>query len=114
MKLEVDSESPIPLYHQIAEAVRAAIAAGKLAPGDVLQPMRQAAEEWGVAIQTVRHAYASLAREGLVESGRGRRGTWVVASGPSVWPTGSSIASNAYPVRRRPWWWQRTSQNRSC
>jgi hypothetical protein len=43
--------------------------------------MRQAAEEWGVAIQTVRHAYASLAREGLVESGRGRRGTRVVASG---------------------------------
>jgi len=82
VKLEVDPGSPIPLYHQIAEAVRAAIEAGELAPGDALQPMRQAAEEWGVAIQTVRHAYASLAREGLVESGRGRRGTRVVAAKP--------------------------------
>jgi DNA-binding transcriptional regulator YhcF (GntR family) len=81
LELEVDADSPVPLYHQIAEALRAAIEAGKLAPGDALQPMRQAAEKWGVAIQTVRHAYASLAREGLVESGRGRRGTRVVDSG---------------------------------
>jgi len=81
--LEVDAGSPIPLYHQIAEAVRAAIEAGELAPGDALQPMRKAAEEWGVAIQTVRHAYASLAREGLVDRGRGRRGTRVVAPEPT-------------------------------
>jgi DNA-binding transcriptional regulator YhcF (GntR family) len=83
VEIEVDAGSPVPLYHQIAEALRAAIESGKLAPGDALQPMRQAAEKWGVAIHTVRHAYASLARDGLVESGRGRRGTRVVASEPT-------------------------------
>ena len=78
MKLEVDPDSPVPLYHQIAEALRAAIEAGRLAPGDALQPMRQAAERWGVAIQTVRHAYAALARDGFVERNRGPRGTRVM------------------------------------
>ena len=67
MKLKVDPESPVPLYHQIAEGLRAAIEAGALAPGDALDPMRQAAETWGVNIHTVRHAYAALAREGLIE-----------------------------------------------
>ena len=80
MNLEIDTDSPVPLYHQIAEALRALIEAGKLAPGDVLQPMRQAAERWGVAIHTVRHAYTALAREGLVERSRGPRGTRVVHS----------------------------------
>ena len=100
MELEVDAGSPIPLYHQIAEAVRAAIEAGKLAPGDALQPMRQAAEEWGVAIQTVRHAYASLAREGLVESGRGRRGTRVIALGRTQGTTTSDLDAFLEQVRQ--------------
>ena len=81
MDLEIDTGSPVPLYHQIAEALRAAIRAGKLAPGEALQPMREAAERWGVAIHTVRHAYAALAREGLVRPSRGPRGTRVVDLG---------------------------------
>jgi len=80
MKLKVDPESPVPLYHQIAEGLRAAIEAGALAPGDALDPMRQAAETWGVNIHTVRHAYAALARDGLIERNRGRRGTRVLES----------------------------------
>lgn len=100
VKLEVDPGSPIPLYHQIAEAVRAAIEAGELAPGDALQPMRQAAKKWGVAIQTVRHAYASLAREGLVLSGRGRRGTRVVASEPTKRTATSDLEAFLEQVRQ--------------
>jgi GntR family transcriptional regulator len=80
MNLKVDPESPVPLYHQIAEGLRAAIEAGMLAPGDALDPMRQAAETWGVNIHTVRHAYAALARDGLIERNRGPRGTRVLGS----------------------------------
>ena len=80
MKLKVDPESPVPLYHQIAEGLRAAIEAGSLAPGDALEPMRRAAETWGVNIHTVRHAYAALARDGLIERNRGPRGTRVLGS----------------------------------
>jgi DNA-binding transcriptional regulator YhcF (GntR family) len=100
VELEVDAGSPVPLYHQIAEAVREAIEAGELAPGDVLRPMRQAAEEWGVAIQTVRHAYASLAREGLVESSRGRRGTRVVDSGPTRGTAGIDLEAFLEQMRQ--------------
>ncbi len=69
--------SPVPLYHQIAQLIRGRIARGELAPGDILEPLREAAEEWQVNFHTVRHAYAELARDGLVEM-RGPRGTRVV------------------------------------
>jgi DNA-binding transcriptional regulator YhcF (GntR family) len=63
------------LYQQIAEAIRGRIESGELAPGNALTPLREAAEEWGVNIHTVRHAYAALARDGLVHTSRGAKGT---------------------------------------
>ena len=72
----VDPDSPVPLFHQIAQAIRASIEAGELAPGEALAPLREAAERWGVNLHTVRHAYTALTREGLVET-RGTRGTRV-------------------------------------
>ncbi|MCA9726344.1 MAG: winged helix-turn-helix transcriptional regulator [Candidatus Eisenbacteria bacterium] len=79
MKQEVDPGSPVPLYHQIAEAIRARIERGDLAAGDALEPLREAARSWGVNLHTVRHAYTALARQGLVET-RGARGTRVTRS----------------------------------
>lgn len=72
----IDPLSPVPLYHQIAELIRQQIKEGRLAPGDALQPLREAARTWGVNLHTVRHAYTALAREGLVKT-RGPRGTRV-------------------------------------
>ncbi len=85
MDPQVDPESPVPLYHQIAEAIRARILAGDLRPGDALVPLREAARRWSVNLHTVRHAYTALAREGLVES-HGPRGTLVAdgAAGEGV------------------------------
>jgi GntR family transcriptional regulator len=82
MMKTVNPRSPVPLYHQIAEAIREQIEAGELAPGDALEPLREAARTWGVNLHTVRHAYTALARKGLVES-RGARGTRVSTSTPS-------------------------------
>jgi GntR family transcriptional regulator len=79
VKIRLDPSSPIPLYHQLAEALRAQVATGILAPGDYLPPLRQAAEEWGVNLHTVRHAYQELARSGLVRT-TAPRGTVVVES----------------------------------
>ena len=76
-RTRIDPDSPIPLYHQIAELIRARILTGELAPGDALHPLRSAAERWGVHLHTVRHAYAALAREGFVEISRGTGGTRV-------------------------------------
>ncbi len=81
MEPPIDPRSPVPLYFQIAEALRRRIEAGELAAGEALIPMREAAERWGVNLHTVRHAYTALARQGLVES-QGSRGTRVLLAGP--------------------------------
>ncbi len=73
MSPPIDPSSPVPLYHQIAEAIRDRIRSGELAPGQELEPIRKASETWGVNLHTVRHAYTALAREGLVETKRPHR-----------------------------------------
>lgn len=62
----IDRDSPVPIYHQIAEALRNAIAVGDLPAGARLPSLRDAGREWGVNLHTVRKAYGELAREGLV------------------------------------------------
>jgi DNA-binding transcriptional regulator YhcF (GntR family) len=64
----LDPASPVPLYHQLAEALRADIADGTIAPGELLPPLRSAAAAWGVNLHTVRHAYRALAEAGLVRT----------------------------------------------
>ena len=59
-KKNIDSGSPIPLYHQIAEAIRQQIENGDLSRGDALAPLREAAQFWGVNLHTVRHAMETL------------------------------------------------------
>ena len=72
MTTRLNPSSPIPLYHQLAEAIRADIAAGAVAHGDRLPPLRAGADVWGVNLHTVRRAYRALAESGLVRTaGRG-------------------------------------------
>lgn len=76
MRERIRRDSPIPIYHQIAEALRNAIAVGELGPGARLPAVRTAAGEWGVNLHTVRKAYGALQREGLIRID-GARGTVV-------------------------------------
>jgi DNA-binding transcriptional regulator YhcF (GntR family) len=87
MHNRINKSSPVPLYHQIAEALRNAIAVGELASQEQLPPVRQAASAWGVNLHTVRKAYGELAREGLVLVD-GARGTRVVGA-----PTHAGVES---------------------
>ncbi|HET8624212.1 MAG TPA: GntR family transcriptional regulator [Gemmatimonadales bacterium] len=68
MPSALDSRSPVPLYHQLAEVIRYQIATGGLPAGTPLPPLRTAAANWKVNLHTVRHAYAVLARQGLVHT----------------------------------------------
>lgn len=72
-------EDRLPLYLQMAEALRRRIATGELAPGDRLPPVRELARRWGCTPGTVSRAYAELRREGLVVGHR-RGGTRVAPS----------------------------------
>lgn len=75
-------QSDAPLYQQIAERLRADIAAGALAAGARLPTIRALAAQLGVNRDTVALAYDALAREGLVEATVGR-GTFVRADAPA-------------------------------
>jgi molybdate-binding protein/DNA-binding transcriptional regulator YhcF (GntR family) len=60
-----------PLYRAIAAEIVRRIARGELAPGARLPAVRAAAAEWGVNLNTVAHAYAHLAAQGIVETRAG-------------------------------------------
>jgi len=65
-------------YHEVADAVAADIASGKLSPGMRLPPQRSFAYAQGIAVSTASRVYAELARRGLVVGAVGR-GTFVRA-----------------------------------
>jgi len=65
--------SDLPLYQQIAEAIKEQLFTGALRPGDELPPVRLLAESLGINLHTIRHAYQILAAEGLIVMGLGRR-----------------------------------------
>lgn len=86
--MELDHKSPLPLYHQLAEAVRYRIATGEYRAGSPLPSVRAGAKQWGVNLHTVRRAYGVLEETGLVHSSR--LGTVVAEQ------TRSSDALNAF------------------
>ena len=61
-----------PIYRQIVDQVRMAVATGKLVIGDQLPSLRALAESLVINPNTVARAYADLTREGLIESRAGR------------------------------------------
>ena len=67
---------PRPPYVQVADDLRAAITAGKYAPGERLPSNRDLAQEYGVALMTMQRALGALAEEGHVALYRSR-GTFV-------------------------------------
>lgn len=73
----------LPIYRQIVEQVKAAIASGLLVRGDRLPSHRDLAKELLVAPLTVKRAYDVLEQEGLVVSRRGS-GTFVQATEADV------------------------------
>jgi GntR family transcriptional regulator len=69
--VRIDPKSHVPIYLQIAEGVRAAIAAGVYRPGESLPSLRTMAIDLQVNPNTVQRAYDDLEREGLIYSRRG-------------------------------------------
>ena len=76
-KFAISTGSTTPIYRQITEQVRLAVATGKLEVDDQLPSVRALAEELVINPNTVARAYADLAREGVIES-RAGRGVFVI------------------------------------
>ncbi|PWJ55685.1 transcriptional regulator, GntR family [Quadrisphaera granulorum] len=73
----IDRSSPVPLYHQLAERLRAAIADGTLPPGSRLENEVALAGKLGLSRPTMRQALQELVDKGLLVRRRGV-GTQVV------------------------------------
>ncbi|HMC18196.1 MAG TPA: GntR family transcriptional regulator [Gemmatimonadales bacterium] len=79
----LNPRSPIPLYEQIANRVRLAVASGELRPAAALPSVRQLATELRVNPATVVQAYRDLEGEGFVEMRQGA-GTFVREVAPQA------------------------------
>lgn len=91
LALAMDRSGGTPLGQQVQEALRAAIRAGRMRPGERLPSTRQLADQLGLSRGLVVSAYEQLLAEGYVVStiGSGTR----VADGPSG--EGGAVPSRA-------------------
>lgn len=67
----IDRASPVPLYHQLAEQLTAAITTGRLRPGDPFENELSLADRLDLSRPTVRRAIAELVQRGLLVRRRG-------------------------------------------
>jgi GntR family transcriptional regulator len=72
MEMHVDVASRLPIYQQLANQIREAIARGELQPEVGLPSVRQLSKDLVVNPNTVARAYTELEREGLLVSRPGR------------------------------------------
>lgn len=76
MYIQIDPKSSTPLYAQIKEQLRRAVATGVLQPGDQAPRVRDLAEQLRVNPNTVARAYRELQAEGLLVARQGS-GTFI-------------------------------------
>ena len=69
--LDLNTADERPIYGQIADRVKFAVAGGVLRPGDLVPSVRELSKQLVVNPNTVARAYRDLQTEGLLESVRG-------------------------------------------
>jgi len=78
--INIDPSSGLPIYLQIAQQMKTAVAMGRLQPEDPLPSVRQLAVELAVNPNTVARAYLDLEIEGVIYKRQGA-GTFVSGRG---------------------------------
>jgi len=69
--VSIDPRDRTPIYAQLERGLRAAIATGRIGPGDRLPTVRQLAVNLQVNANTVARVYSELERAGVIETRRG-------------------------------------------
>lgn len=83
MFLDIDLQSPKPVYQQLIDQVKLAWATGRLKPGDKLPSLRDLSVELRVNRNTIARAYDELQREGVLTNRQGQ-GCYVSDRGSSL------------------------------
>lgn len=71
MKFVCDTSSRSPIYRQIVDQVRQAVATGRLKAGERLPSVRQLSRELVINPNTVARAYSELERDGVLNTRKG-------------------------------------------
>ena len=71
MYYQLDLSGPVPIYEQVMDQIKGAIAAGAIAPGETIPSVRELAHELAINPNTVARAYRDLQKEGIVLFNRG-------------------------------------------
>ena len=85
VSLRVDPANDEPVFLQIVNAVKRAVATGRLSPGDRLPSVRELARELVINPNTIAKAYRELEAEGVTTNRRGA-GTFVAERAPALRP----------------------------
>lgn len=81
MLIVVSPDSPHPMYRQVADQVKEAIARGDVGPGERLPSIREMARELSISVITIKRAYLDLESEGYLKT-RAGLGTFVADVDP--------------------------------
>jgi GntR family transcriptional regulator len=92
--LDLDPQSPVPLYLQIVEQVRRLLALGALRPGERFLTVRELGVKARVNRNTAARAVAELERDGLVRTRVGQ-GTFISESAVAMPPREREAALDA-------------------
>ena len=76
MIIEINTQSPTPIYTQLRDQIVLGSAGGRLLPGEDLPSVRRLAADLGINFHTVSKSYAILSDEGYIHMDR-RRGAVV-------------------------------------
>ena len=79
MHMIINNQSMVPIYEQIMEQIKKAIASGELSEGSMLPSVRGLAAELRISALTVKKAYDKLEEARFVTTVHGK-GTFVAAS----------------------------------
>ncbi|MBT4828356.1 MAG: GntR family transcriptional regulator [Candidatus Marinimicrobia bacterium] len=76
MEIIINTADSVPVFSQLIDQVKKAVAGGILVPGDALPSVRQLANDLSLNHNTVAKAYKHLIRDSVIVS-KGYRGTFI-------------------------------------
>src|SRR5262245_20731531 len=71
MQIHINANDGVPIYLQIVNQIKYLVAAGRLASGEEIPPIRVLAQQLLINPNTVARAYLELEKEGLVSKRHG-------------------------------------------
>lgn len=72
LDISIATGNAVPIYRQIADQVRRAVATGRLAAGEQIPSVRALAERLLINPNTVARTYAGLIQDGVLEAQQGK------------------------------------------